>query len=350
MDNVTQALNDVKQNNDIENVIPVITDTGETLLDVSSTGRVRPWEQYKRDNTKILELYQTARDLGTVIMSDSRMVQLRDCANSLLFDIADTGKRKLKTANFCRVRLCPVCSWRKSLKLYSQVSEITNTILDEQPNTRFLFLTLTVKNVPADKLKAELDHLNAGWRLLVTKNVKFPSANKLKSSLLGYMKATEITYNRIQDTYHPHIHAILVMSDEYFTGGHYMTKYEWSKVWQKAIKADYHTSIDIQAIDSTDKAVAEVAKYPVKASQLVSLANFLGKKRASNVLAVLHNAMFNKRLVTFGGIMAETKRKLKLDDIDKGDLTHIETDSEKDFNVIARILFKYRVGQGVYTC
>ena len=348
MDNVTQAKNNVKQNN--MNDIPLIEGTGEVMQDISSSGRVRPWAQYKKDNAKILELYKIARELDTIIMSDSRMVQMNDCASTLLFDIKDNGKRRLKTANFCRVRLCPVCSWRKSLKLYSQVSEITNTILDEQPNTRFLFLTLTVKNVPADKLKAELDRLNAGWRLLVTKNVKFAPAKKLKSSLLGYMKATEITYNSGQDTYHPHIHAILVMSGDYFTSGHYMTKSEWSKVWQKAIKVDYHTSIDIQAIDSTDKAVAEVAKYPVKASKLVMLSRKLGKESASNILAVLHNAMFNKRLVTFGGIMAETKRKLKLDDIDKGDLTHIETDNEKDFNVVARILFKYRVGQGVYTC
>lgn len=325
----------------------VIRGTGEVLEDCSASGRKRPWERYKMENEKLFKLYELAREKDLVIMSDGRLASLKDCASWLLFNLNDEGKKKLAQANFCHFRTCPVCSWRKSMKLYSQVTAITDSIMARQDGTRFIFLTLTIRNVEKEELKQAIDKLNKGWKYLTSKAQTFAPAKKLKESLLGYLKAIEVTYNQRQDTYHPHIHAILEVTADYFASKNYISRRTWAGVWQKAIKADYVPSVDVKVIDCTVKAVAEVAKYPVKLDGVLKIRN---KEKAAEVLAVIHNAIFNKRLITFGGDMAEVKRKLALDDVETGDLTHVEAEQEMGFNAVAQILFKYQAGQGVYVC
>lgn len=46
---------------------------------------------------------------------DQRVAErLRTCATRLIYGIGEDGKRRLRAANFCRVRLCPICQWRRS--------------------------------------------------------------------------------------------------------------------------------------------------------------------------------------------------------------------------------------------
>ena len=333
---------------DNENLaLEVIKDTGEVLHDYSASGRERPWGRHKMGNEKLYALYEEARKKELVMVSDGRMTDLRECASQVLFNIGSDGRRKLAKANFCRVRLCPMCAWRKSLKLYSQVSQITDTIMERDDGTRFIFLTLTVRNVEGAELKKAIDTINRGWKYLTSKSQNFAPAKKLKENLLGYLKAMEITYNRKADTYHPHIHAILEVKESYFASKNYLGRRAWATLWAQAIKADYVPSVDIKAIDCTSKAVAEVAKYPVKMDSVLKIRN---KAKSVEVLAVIHNATYGRRLITFGGDMAKVKRQLALDDIEKGDLLHVETDNEKGFNAVAQILFKYKAGKGVYIC
>lgn len=58
-----------------------------------------------------------------------RSDHMQRCCNYLVFgDVVNqvTGEvtRKLQAAEFCRDRLCPMCSWRKSLVTFSQLSDI----------------------------------------------------------------------------------------------------------------------------------------------------------------------------------------------------------------------------------
>ena len=340
-------LNQLGNENLIEDTLETITGTGEVLHDYSSTGRERPWGRHKMGNERLYKLYERARELDPLIMSDSRMESLQSCASSLLYKLADNGKRKLIQANFCRVRLCPMCNWRKSLKMFSQVSKITDAIMERQDGTRFIFLTLTVKNVEGADLSKELDRINQGFSYMVAKSRNFAPAKGLKEHLLGYLKAVEITFNAKQNTYHPHIHAILEVDSTYFDSKNYLGRVRWAKLWQEAIKADYIPSVDVRAIDTTSKAVAEVAKYPMKMDVVLKNRD---EEKAVNAVITLHRSTYKRRLVTFGGDMAEVKRQLSLDDVEKGDLTHVETDNEKGFNAVAKILFQYKAGQGVYIC
>ena len=343
----TQSITDMGKNGNEYLPLELIRGTGEELHDTSASGRERPWGRHKMANEKIAALYEKAREQEKVIMSDSRMESLKTCADKVVFNIASDGRRKLAVANFCRVRLCPMCNWRRSMKLFSQVSAITDTIMERQDGTRFIFLTLTVRNVAGADLEQELERLNKGFSYLTAKSRTFAPAKHLKEHLLGYLKAVEITYNKKKNTYHPHIHAILEVRPSYFYTENYIPRSRWAAIWAQAIKVDYMPSVDVRAIDNTVEAVAEVAKYPVK---MESVANIKDTDKAVEVLTILHKSTFGRRLITFGGDMAKVKRQLSLDDVEKGDLTHVETDNDKDFNAVAQILFEYKAGRGVYIC
>lgn len=321
------------------------TGTGEILTDVADSGKTRNWSDKKIMSLKMSDLYELAIKKDESIMSMSRLQQMRDCASYLVFGQAN-GKKKLVDANFCRVRLCPMCNWRKSLKMFAQVSEITDVILAEKPTVRFIFLTLTVKNPIATELTKTLNVMNEGFKYLVQKSKTFAPAKKLKENLLGYLKSTEITYNSKTDTYHPHFHILLEVKSSYFSTG-YVKQSEYKEIWKQALKLDYEPQVDVRNIkNATSRVIAEVAKYPVKTADLLKLKD---QNQAVNALIILHHAMHKRRLITFGGDFKDIRRRLKLDDIEEGSLVHTETKTE-GLNNVAYTLFKYDVGCGCYIC
>ena len=323
-----------------------ITETGELLEDVSATGRKRPWKEYKMGSMQLADLFRVAGKKYGQSLSDSRLRDLEECADALWFLQDAEGKRRLKSANFCRVRVCPMCNWRRSLKLFSQVSAVTDAILAEK-KARFIFVTLTVENVRGEVLRDTIDGLNKAFKYIVDKHQTFAPAKKLKENLLGYMKAEEITYNADRDDFHPHIHAILEVRPTYFSGDGYIKQKDWTALWRAALGVDYDPLVDVRNIKGgTAKAVAEVAKYPVKMDAILKIAD---KEKAAKALTQLYAAIFKRRLVTFGGDFREYRRRLQLDDVENGDLTHVETE-EKTFNAVAQVLFKWRANVGAYIC
>ena len=321
-----------------------VTETGELLEDVSATGRKRPWKEHKMGSMQLSDLFVRAEKYG-LSLPETRLRDLRGCADVLWFLQDAEGKRRLKSANFCRVRVCPMCNWRRSLKLFSQVSAITDAIIAEK-KARFIFVTLTVENVRGEVLRDTIDRLNKAFTYITAKSRTFAPARKLKENLLGYMKAEEITYNADRDDFHPHIHAILEVRPTYFKNG-YIKQKDWTALWRAALGVDYDPLVDVRNIKGgTAKAVAEVAKYPVKMDAILKIAD---KEKAAKALTQLYAAIFKRRLVTFGGDFREYRRRLQLDDVENGDLTHVETE-EKTFNAVAQVLFKWRANVGAYIC
>ena len=333
------------EKSDTSVTLEIVTRTGEILEDVSRTGRKRPWKEHKMGSMQLAELFRAAEKYGHSL-PETRLRDLEECADVLWFLQDAEGKRRLKSANFCRVRVCPMCNWRRSLKLFSQVSAITDAILAEK-KARFIFVTLTVQNVRGDVLRETIDELNRAFKYIVDKHQTFAPAKKLKENLLGYMKAEEITYNADRDDFHPHIHAILEVRPSYFRGDGYIKQNDWTAMWRAALGVDYDPLVDVRNIKGgTAKAVAEVAKYPVKMDNILKIAD---KDKAAKALTQLYSAIFKRRLVTFGGDFREYRRRLDLDDVETGDLTHVEAES-KTFNAVAQVLFKWRVSTGAYIC
>ena len=324
------------------------TGTGEILTDIGRNGKERPWKLHKEEGLKLGNLFVTAKKLDDDIITDNGLKSLEECGDTLVFMRNEEGEKRLHGANFCRNRLCPMCNWRRSLKMYSQVSQITDKILTTR-KSRFIFVTLTVKNPDAEHLTETLDLMNKGFSYITSNSRTFAPAQKFKESLQGYIKATEITYNSKKNTYHPHIHCIFQVRTSYFTKG-YIKKSDWVELWQKAMNLDYQPSVHVKTIKETDndktKAVAEVAKYPTKSADLLKIED---EKQAVQALIALTKTMKGRRLITFGGDFATIKRELKLDDIENGDLIHAEQEVQ-NFNAVAKIIYRWRAGVGAYIC
>ena len=240
-----------------------------------------------------------------------------------------------------------MCNWRKSLKMFGQTNKIANIILEQLPTTRFLFVTFTVKNCDADKLSQTIDMMNMGFKRLTDKSKKLAITNKFKNNMLGYIRAMEVTYNQEKDTYHPHIHCIFALKAGYFTHG-YIKKSDWQYIWGECCKTEYEPIVKVQTIkNSTSKAVAEVAKYPVKIDDLV---NYDNEEKSIQALTVFTKILKGRRLITFGGVFTEARKQLKLDDVETGDLINLEDEPNENFQEIKKVLFKFQVKVGCYIC
>ena len=271
--------------------------------------------------------------------------RVRNCSTEMVFAyIFAEDRYQLHHANFCRERLCPMCAWHRTQQIFAQVSQVMDTIEQERPELVPIFLTLTVRNCSAAELNGTLDIVFKGWNNMMSGNSK---VNRL---VAGWFRALEITYNEQEDTYHPHIHAILLMPPSYFTTPKdYMTTEKWAQTWRKAMKLDYDPICDIRRVETEEGkagAVAEVAKYTVKDSDYLKD----DEKLTDKLVSEFGKAIKGRRLVAFGGLMKDVAKRLKLN-LDR--LTPDEVTDEK--GVVLRkdvdyilVLYRWNVGLSRY--
>lgn len=284
-------------------------------------------------------------DCGT-FLEFARYGGMQEGAGGLPFGgVPCTGDSfKLHRANFCRDRLCPMCSWRRSYKIFGQVSQIMDLIANKY---EFLFLTLTVPNCTADELINTLNNMAKGW-------IKLARHKRFKAVVKGFFKALEITYNQTADTYHPHFHVVLAVPKSYFNSRDYIQRDEWLSMWQKAMNDSSITQVDIRkakdkhkektgktAAEKLASAVAEIAKYAVKSSDYL----FDDEELTDKVVSVLVPALADRRLCSFGGCFKEAHQALQLDDTENGDLIHIDGQLRSD---VALQIYRYGWSCGAY--
>lgn len=264
---------------------------------------------------------------------DSRSERVSECGSFLEFRVSSEDV-KLQHANFCKDRLCPMCNWRRSLKIFSQVSKV----MDSMAEYEFIFLTLTVKNCAAADLPKTVDVLLSGWRYLYNKNKEF------KSVICGTFRSLEVTRNKKNGTYHPHLHCILAVKPSYFKEG-YITQRRWSELWANACDLDYNPVVYVQKVKNTGKgitgALVEAIKYSVKGSDMLDKYDL--KKSAENVSAFL-SALSGRRLCGWTGIFSKLRKQLNLDDPEDGDLVHTSDDTLREDVAFMIVRYSWRCG------
>ena len=163
-----------------ENINVVEVDTGEILTDIGRNGKERPWKSHKEEGLKLDNLFVTAKKLDDSVITDNGLKSLEECGDTLIFVRNEKGEKRLHGANFCRNRLCPMCNWRRSLKMYSQVSQITDKILATR-KSRFIFVTLTVRNPDGEHLAETLDLMNKGFSYITSNSRNFAPAKSSRN-------------------------------------------------------------------------------------------------------------------------------------------------------------------------
>src|SRR5690625_6988380 len=109
---------------------------------------------------------------------------------------------------------------------------------------------------------------------------KMVQYKKVDSNLIGFMRTTEVTVNKKDNSYNQHIHAMMCFESSYFRSKKkYITHKEWQAFWKKAMILEYDTNVFVTAIKSKvcseqDKPTIEIevnktAKYSVKSDDYI---------------------------------------------------------------------------------
>lgn len=274
------------------------------------------WNGHKASNDLVSSLYGENPEYSDY---ERRMAS---CAPWLLFGevspeeaAAHDRKLKLEKALFCRVRLCPVCMWRKSLALkarfytnweeggYKEICECF----------AYIHLVLTVQNPLMDQLRETIKTMNGGFKKLLKRKEVIPVCK-------GYIKSIEVTRGKDGNP-HPHIHATMAVNLSYFSNQIYISQKLWVQLWRECLGVDYDPIVSVKRVkdlrknrkhdepDDLGAALVETVKYSVKSADFCSSASEsdseklrrLKRERDKKFLYGLTEQIKNLRFIDSGG-------------------------------------------------
>ncbi|NJN32779.1 MAG: protein rep [Synechococcales cyanobacterium RM1_1_8] len=259
------------------------------LSDLSE--RDKPWDARRARAEQVQALYS-----GTEY--DRYSTRILECSRVLEFALAaqDDGEMRFRLmgARFCRVRHCPVCQWRRTLMWVARALQGMPKIQEDYPKARWVFLTLTVKNVPLLELRTTVKDMNKAFDRL--------SRRKEWKPVLGWARSLEVTRSRDGEA-HPHFHVLMMVRPSYFTR-EYVKQKDWRELWKSCLRVDYLPVVNVKTVkpkanaDGSESgitaAIRETFKYAVKPEDLT----------ADQVwLIELTDQMQNARSVNIGGVL-----------------------------------------------
>lgn len=307
------------------------------MLSVEFENILEKYKKHKLDTLKVIELLKSDivggdefSEFGYTGLDTKKFASLNDCGTQLDFvRVARKGERlyRLKAANFCRQRVCPMCQFRKSEKQFAQTLEVVQEL--EQNGYRFLHLVLTIPNcdTPTELLQS-VQILYKGFST-------FYMYNEIRSAFKGVLRCLEVSYNYDNDTYHPHLHCLVCVRQSYFNDAKRYIKYDKMRLlWTNAIKkvlttcdyapvslrcfadSDALLQIHIGALKDGDiSGIAEVSKYCVKPLELDDEAR---DSQNIRLLLTLWCTLKGTRFVQKYGVFKDKWRELYGSDCDDG--------------------------------
>lgn len=313
------------------------------------------WRRERMKSNGLVKLYQGAG-------YEKYAERAENCATWLTFRVLG-DKRQLQSANFCKLRLCPMCIARGALARGKLLSKVMDAVQAEH-KCQYIFVTLTIRNVTGSELGDSIGQLCEGWRRLMNQR---PVLRAFK----GTFRAIEITRNNDPKsewygTYHPHIHAVVAVEDEYFAKNSplYLSHDDIVARWRQVMRLDYDPTVNIKSTYEKGKkkrrkkakvgeneasrgAVLEAAKYATKDSDYIS--DKLSEAEAVQVVMDYTKALHHRRLTAFTGWFKETAQRLKADDLDHVDLVH-DAEEETIREDLAEVIEEYgwHFGAGDY--
>jgi plasmid rolling circle replication initiator protein Rep len=168
-------------------------------------------------------------------------------------------------------------------------------IVKQYPKHRWLFLTLTQKNVPITDLRQTLTDMNRAFQRL-SQLKAFPG--------IGWLRSTEVTRGRDGNA-HPHFHCLLIVPPGYFNGKNYIKQSDWVEMWRKSLRLDYNPVLDVQAVKQGStpmELIPELLKYCTKESDLVADREWF---------LDLTRQMHKMRSIATGGVLKEYLKELE---------------------------------------
>lgn len=227
-------------------------------------------QQFLGDETRLLDRYELQKDLIETLSrtKDHRHLvpRVAACHHTFRHWRCDQNHDWAEAEHSCSVRVCPHDSRRRSLVLAGRMEKFLVGM------TGLRYAVFAERNT--EDLRQGIVSLWEAWTRL-RRSVRW------KKYVRGCIVAMEVTYNREENTWHPHLNVL--MQGEYFPFE------ELNQAWITATEGRGKTSF-IRAADAGT--VRELIKYVTKLSDLI------GKPSA---LDEFLTAVFRRRLVrTYG--------------------------------------------------
>jgi hypothetical protein len=294
-----------------------------------STDRIRPWQERREQTAAVAAAYQVIFE-RTGDVDIERVGRAGACCGTrlgfeeLYAEAIDATKLRLNAANFCRGRLCPLCNWRRSVKLKYQLRSVLAEVFRANSAHRVIMLTLTVPNVDDPEFEELIGKLLKGFERL-SKYTRF------RAAVEHWFRALEIAPGRKgKKRWHPHIHVLLVVSEEYFDpkSDLYIPHAEWRAMWERAVQSQDRRIVDIRIRNDP----GEVAKYVTKPGAYLKINGNGAWWCDPERLETLHDALASRRLVAWSRSLSAIRRKLGFvkDDNVPEDLVDVGEDDDTD--------------------
>lgn len=198
-------------------------------------------------------------------------------------------------------------------------------IVAAYPNSRWMFLTLTIRNCAIGDLGATLTSMNAAFKRM--------EKRKEFRHVQGWIRTTEVTRGK-DGSAHPHFHVLMMVPPSMLSGRDYVKQADWVALWRDILRVDYDPNVDVRAVkprkpkddevlacitaERLRGAVAETLKYSTKPSDMVADPEwFLELTRQTH----------KRRFVATGGALKDV---LKLDQETDQDMVIADDISEGD--------------------
>lgn len=297
----------------------------------------RPWDVHRGHADRVAEIYADQWDLERYAQ------RIHACSGVLHFawivTDTETGELalRLREAHFCRVRYCPVCQWRRSLMHQARFLEALPKIQADHPGSRWLFLTLTVRNCSILDLRETLTAMNMAWHRLVKRGEFSP--------VRGWIRSTEVTRGA-DGSAHPHFHCLLMAPPAMLSGRAYVPHARWIELWRACARLDYDPTVNIKAVKpkkgkepqtALRDAVSETLKYSTKPADMIAdPAWFLELTRQTH----------KRRFLAAGGVLKDALKRIESET--EADLIHADDDAQGGGDDGSRLAFGWRSEQRRY--
>jgi plasmid rolling circle replication initiator protein Rep len=300
----------------------------------------KPWDKHRGLCDEVGGLYAAALEF------ERYAARMADCSGLLLFgwsDEPETGETRLRLRNaqFCRVRNCPVCQWRRSLMWQARFYQSLPKLVEAYPSARWVFLTLTVRNCAIAELSPTLSAMNSAFQRLKDRKEFKP--------VLGWIRTVEVTRGK-DGSAHPHFHTLMMVPSSWLKVN-YVKHSRWVSLWQDCLRVAYEPNVDVRLVkikqtgegqseplaEALHRAVSETLKYAVKPTDMTADPDWFLE---------LTRQTFKRRFVATGGALKDV---LKLEEESDADLALADSSPDGEADDGSRLAFAWRSKEKCYT-
>lgn len=220
----------------------------------------------------------------------------------------ETGGKLEGRPSFCRDRLCPACSWRWGRTVAKEAIETLHKVKEIDPDSKFLFLTLTVKSVPSSEITEALNSMTKGFTRLVNNRA-------FKMRVKGFLKVLGLKFNHTEGMFRLYYQLILCVSKSYKKNKKklYWEMDDWTQVWRQSARLTYDPHVWVREITGGDRGLGRAARHLSRRFECIVSDD---PDYTDQIVASLRKHLKNRRMVSFAGILLDARRAIHSENLE----------------------------------